>query len=518
MVRPLAYTCQARIFLRWISAKGLAPVHLTSRDINDFLCFHRARGRKYATLYAGWHRLRRFLRYLAAEKLAPGCLTEEISCRWLDMPGGLPAYRGVLRELFRRTFPMRKYRLTLFEPHLESYLRHLLDQGYSKASVLHVLNHNYRFHGYLVRGKIRSLAQVSPALLEAFIRQTRARFRKRRGRTPSEFHISVLAGCVEKFLVYAFARLGGSFHEVKHDPDSRLLPNELLGRYLDFCRDHRGLKSATQEGHRKEVLRLRSFLEEKGICGLQAVTAADLQAFCLHRSRDMTAQGLQGVLGPVRHFFRYLQLDGRIESDPAINLLPPCRFRADLRPKYLPWDKVEQLLAGINRGGVAGKRDYAILVLLAQHGLRSREAASLRISDVDFDAPSLLLRERKGGRVARLPLSRRAKEALADYLAVRPACMREEIFLTAQAPIHPLGRGLWAIAWRHLEKRFGRSLPGHGSYVLRHSFAKALLDRGARLSDIGTLLGHRALSSTLTYTRVATEDLRQVADNYADFL
>jgi site-specific recombinase XerD len=107
---------------------------------------------------------------------------------------------------------------------------------------------------------------------------------------------------------------------------------------------------------------------------------------------------------------------------------------------------------------------------------------------------------------------------LKDYLAVRPSRPFEQVFLTCMTPGKPLGRLVcWAVS-RRLIERFGRLLPSQGAYLLRHSFAKAMLDRGAPLGQIGQVLGHRSLNSTLIYTRVATQDLKEVADNYANLL
>lgn len=515
---PEAYSCQARILLRWLSGKGLALAELGAPQLNDFLCWRRARARRQVTVYNGWHRLTKFLLYLATRKLAPGGLAEMISCCWLDQPGGLPAYQGVLRGLYTRAFPMRRYRLTLFGPDLEGHVKDLLARGYSRSSALYVLNAAYRLHEFLVRKKTKSLLDVEPPLLGAFIRWTRARFRDRRGRAPSEFYMYVTKMCVARFVAYAFSRRGRRFQEAPAEQDSPLLPDRLLERYLEFCRAHRGLKPATQESHRQALQRMRTSLDDRGIRRLEDVTAADLQALCLDLARTRTPQGIAGVLGPVRRFFQYLHLQGRIECDPGRGLLLPCGFRDALRPKYLPWPKVERLLAGVDLSTPRGKRDYAILVLLACHGLRAREAAGIRVQDVDFEKRSVFLRERKGGVAQTVPLSDRAAKALRDYLSVRPARACEEVFLTSKAPLHPLGIRLWSVAWRHLDKRFGPSIPGHGSYVLRHSFAKAMLDRGAPLHDIGLLLGHRRLTSALTYTRVDTEGLREVADNYAAWL
>jgi integrase len=225
------------------------------------------------------------------------------------------------------------------------------------------------------------------------------------------------------------------------------------------------------------------------------------------------------VPNTLRPFFSYLLLKGHIPHNPAQDLFSPCRFRMDRRPKFIPWPNVQKFLAAIDRSTPAGKRDYAILALLACHGLRARDAARLRLADIDWDAPALWLHQRKNGANARIPLSQTAKEALHDYLAVRPAAPPcSEVFLTSQAPIVPLGARLGAVAQRRLLRFFGRSIPNQGAHALRHSFAKALLDRGAKVPDIAALLGHRRIASTLTYTQIDTEGLREVADNYANLL
>ncbi len=141
------------------------------------------------------------------------------------------------------------------------------------------------------------------------------------------------------------------------------------------------------------------------------------------------------------------------------------------------------------------------------------------MQDIDFNEGSFLLRDRKDGRCARLPLSPRAKEALEDYLLLRPTIPCAEFFLSVLPPLRPLSSAcIGDIAQSHLRHRFPSGLPFYGSHVLRHSFAKCLLDRGARLTDIGMILGHRNLRSTLIYARIATGELKEVADNYARLL
>jgi integrase len=238
----------------------------------------------------------------------------------------------------------------------------------------------------------------------------------------------------------------------------------------------------------------------------------------MKQAERLGPKSLQYIISALRSFFRFLQLHGEIRSDLARGLVSPSRFRSDLRPKYLPWPKIQKFLAAIDRSHRAGKRDYAMLMLLACHGLRGREAATLRISDIDWERHSIFLRHRKNGVPIHLPLSPQTEEALRDYLAVRPACPAPEIFLTEVAPIKPFEGSVQGVATRHIRKFFGKLPFSQGSHLLRHSFAKALLDRGAKLHEVGALLGQLSLRSTQIYTRIATEDLREVADNYANLL
>jgi len=233
----------------------------------------------------------------------------------------------------------------------------------------------------------------------------------------------------------------------------------------------------------------------------------------------MKPGSLYGTRAALRSFLRWLYVEGKLATDLGCQLPRPSRFSADQRPKYLPWEKVEKLLAGIDRSTLGGKRDYAILTMLALHGLRAGEVAELRVEDIDLKEGAFLLRHRKDGRCARLPLAPRAKEALVDYLQLRGDSACAELFLNAPPPPQPLAVStIGVIARAYLRQRFPQGLPSYGSHVFRHSFAKCLLDRGARLADLGLILGHRNLRSTMIYARIATKELSEVADNYARLL
>lgn len=291
-----------------------------------------------------------------------------------------------------------------------------------------------------------------------------------------------------------------------------------VGKFATYARLHGELKSTTVGVYLGRLAELTRFLTRRGVRSMRSLGLADLDDFFTEQGARMSPRSLYVVRAAIRSFLKYLYVEGELASDLGSGLPRPSRFSADQRPKYLPWAKVEELLAGIDRSSLVGKRDLALLTLLACHGLRAGEAATLRVQDIDFEEGSFFLRERKDGRCGRLPLSARAKEALEDYLRVRPATGHAEIFLTVQPPLGPLRAGIYTVARSHMRRRFGSTISHYGSHVLRHSFAKCLLDRGARLTDLGLILGHRHLCSTLMYARIATEELREVADNYARLL
>ena len=251
---------------------------------------------------------------------------------------------------------------------------------------------------------------------------------------------------------------------------------------------------------------------------VKQISLALIDEFICEKAATYSTLSLRNVNCTLRSFLRYLYSQGRIDSELGEKLYPPSSFSHDKRPKYVPWQKIQELLANFQRTTLKDTRDFAMLMLMASYGLRAREIAALRIEDVDFANKKLFLRERKGGKAACFPLRTEACAALKDYLKVRPQSGCPEIFLKLRPPFKPLGKSVSLVVSICLKDRWGAHLPFCGTYLLRHSFAKAMIDRGAPLTKISEVLGHETLNSTLIYTRVATEDLRQVADNYSKLL
>ena len=510
---------QIQPFLKWLSDQSLSLAQLSPQEVLAYLQNRQNPGVKSLTLRAALHALRDFLRRFA---IPHGLLDQDptlgISAGDLELSRQMLASGTPLRTLCKNPLYLGKYQLPLFAPFWEPYLEHLFHQRYPKHSLWHRLEHLSYFHQFLLTQNVRDVPQITARHIEAFFRYFARTFRRRRGRALTQPYRQCIDTSLQSFLAFAAALDGRSYPPEPRASDNRLLPNALLDHYDDFCRIHRGLAAVTSWNYRQTLLKFRTFLAHRHIARLTDITAAHLDSFLFRLAQRSTPRSVRAAATALRSFFRYLHLEERIKIPLYEGLLSPSIFRDDRRPKYIPWTLVLQVLASINRTSVLGKRDYAILSLLAHHGLRAQEIAALRLTDINGDLHAFTLRRRKNGEAARFPLAPTAEEALHDYLAVRAPSDAPEIFLTERSPLKPLdSRGISGIASRHLRRYIPN--PGFplGAHTLRHSFAKALLDQGATLFEVGALLSHKSLRSTLIYTRIHTQELREVADNYAAF-
>jgi site-specific recombinase XerD len=181
-------------------------------------------------------------------------------------------------------------------------------------------------------------------------------------------------------------------------------------------------------------------------------------------------------------------------------------------PRGIAPDQVRRLLSQIDRSTAVGRRDYAILLLLARLGLRSGEVAFLELEDIDWKAGSLSVHG-KSGRRSQLPLPKDVGDAIAAYLCHgRPYSSTRRVFLRAKAPLRGfLTQCAVGTIVRHALERAGIDAPTRGAHQFRHGLATEMLRQGASLGEIGELLGHRHPDTTRIYTKVDLNALRTLA-------
>jgi site-specific recombinase XerD len=181
-------------------------------------------------------------------------------------------------------------------------------------------------------------------------------------------------------------------------------------------------------------------------------------------------------------------------------------------PRAIGAEQVRRLLASIDRHTAIGRRDYAIVLLLARLGLRSGEVAFLELEDINWDAGQVSVQGKRGHRTA-LPLPADVGAAIAAYLRHgRPRSTGRRVFLRSKAPIRGfLGQcGVGSIV-RHALHRAGIQAPTKGAHQFRHALATQMLRHGASLTEIGDALRHRSTQTTTIYAKVDLKALRTLA-------
>ncbi len=284
---------------------------------------------------------------------------------------------------------------------------------------------------------------------------------------------------------------------------------ELLADYGRYLLVERGLSDHTVLDAYGPAARL--FLAEREApdgLGLERLSAADVSLFLARECPKRSVSGARDLVCALRSFLRYLHLAGLIEA-PLVWAVPSV---ADLRDRTLPRGlepaAVKKLLASCDRRTLVGRRDYAILLLLARLGLRAGEVAAIRLDDVDWRSGLLLVRG-KGGRHDELPLPVDVGEAIVSYLRRRPRCECRALFLRVTAPRRELNRSTIGWVVRAACDRAG--LPRVGAHRLRHTAATEMLRHGASLAEIGQVLRHREQKTTAIYAKVDRKALRALA-------
>jgi site-specific recombinase XerD len=285
----------------------------------------------------------------------------------------------------------------------------------------------------------------------------------------------------------------------------------LLADYGEYLAVERALTADTIEGY---ALASRPFLDSRLRDGdeldLAELSAADVVAFVVARcptqsrgSAKMTVTGLRSLLG-------FLHLRGLIAGPLAEAVPSTASWRLSGLPRALEPEQLDAVLASCDRGTATGRRDYAVLVMLARLGLRAGEVAALSLEDVDWRAGELVI-VGKGRRAERLPLPADVGEAIVAYLQEgRPVtALDRSLIVRVRAPHNGLTTGgitqiVFAAAGR-------AGLGPMHSHRLRHTAATQMLRAGASLEEVGQVLRHRQVLTTAIYAKVDRDALRALA-------
>ena len=296
-------------------------------------------------------------------------------------------------------------------------------------------------------------------------------------------------------------------------PIRQLTPAErCTQQYEHHLREVRGLTEATILNY---VPFIDRFLKDRfadGPVTLSCLRARDVVRFVQRQAPWLHQKRAKLMTTALRSFLRYAQYRGDVGMELAAAIPVVANWSMPAIPRAISADQVRQLLASIDQRTAMGRRDYAIVLLLARLGLRSSEVVGLELDDINWNRAILTVRG-KGSLRHEFPLSPEVGQAIAAYLCDgRPRSTSRRVFLRTKAPIQGFrsASGVGSIV-RHALQRAGIQAPTYGTHQFRHGLATDLLRQGASLSEIGHVLGHRHPQTTMIYTKVDLEALRTLA-------
>lgn len=388
-------------------------------------------------------------------------------------------------------------------PHLPDFVNSLIDQGFAVVCVRAKAWRAAAFDAWLDMQGIE-LAQVDDAHVDAFVRRP-YRPRSDCQHTPRRHEPPAVRQLLRYLRVQGLCAA----------PALDVTPADGLAvSFAQHLQRERGLATTTINCYRTIA---RDFLAHRfggnGI-DLGAIRATDIIDFVRREARRLHPGSLKQVVNGLRAFLRYAQYRGEI-SGALTNAVPAVAAWTVTSPlpRAISAEHAQRVITGCDQHTAVGRRDRAILLLLARLGLRGGEVITLLLEDIDWDAGLLCVRG-KNGHQCLMPLPVDVGVAIAAYLRQgRPTSADRHVFLRTRAPHRCLLHGSDGIGSivRHAIEHAGVDTPRKGSHQFRHALAAGMLRGGASLPEIGELLRHRSQQSTSIYAKVDLAALRPLA-------
>ena len=280
--------------------------------------------------------------------------------------------------------------------------------------------------------------------------------------------------------------------------------------FLEFCRIEKGLARTTVESYRLDLERFVASVQPSE--SIASPTVARRHIDSLYKS-GMASRSIARHITTLRNFYKFLLENGHVEADPTALVSSPKQWQS--LPKYLNTKQLSDLVATPDAAKPRGARDRAMLEFLYASGLRVSELCHIKMSDLETNMGVVRV-VGKGNKQRMVPVGKAALAAVEEYLAHgRPQLLkgRASPFLFVTHRGRPMTR-----------QSFWKLLAGYGKkagifhdltpHVIRHTFATHLLEGGADLRSVQTMLGHADISTTQIYTHVMRSRLRKTVDEH----
>jgi integrase/recombinase XerD len=399
-----------------------------------------------------------------------------------------------MERFFSDSRTLQRFRSGPLGIYVQKLADQLSDLGFRRSTIRLQLRAADHFGRWLCRRK--QLQATSFSDIETYVRR----------------HGSVKAGDRQAiFRLFVIMEQEGAVSRAAGMKGSPL--DEFLQRFVDFLAEERGLCVASIALRRRTAKQFAHHCFGADAVDWPRIGAGQILSFIQKAVRcARTADSARNITTAVRSLLKYLHFSDLIAKDLSGVVPAVAGWSMATIPKGLSRDQVNRILESCNRNTPVGRRDYAILLLLARLGLRAGEVAQLELNDIDWKL-GLISVVGKSGRPSQLPLPYDVGKAIAAYLRCdRPPTSCRRIFLRIPAP-HVglnLSEGVGPIAKRAIERAGVKSF-GKGAHQFRHGLATEMLRSGASLAEIGEVLRHQDLRSTSIYAKVDVNALRMLA-------
>ena len=278
-------------------------------------------------------------------------------------------------------------------------------------------------------------------------------------------------------------------------------------------REREGLSEKRLHSIKLYLERFLLHIQEIGVPQFCDMTAFHINSY-IEYVTQFTISTVSNSFSCLRGFLSYLHENGDMTDNLGI-LLPNIRSVAEeMLPSTFKKEDVEAILNSVDRHSLAGKRDYAMLVLAARLGLRASDIINLSLSDLNWQENRIGLIQKKTGTPLSLPLLNEVGDAIIDYLKVRPESELPEVFMRLNPPFMKLGKsGMYWITQKYIQRAGVHISCGkkHGPHALRHSLSSIMLEKRVPLPVISEVLAHKSTETTKVYLKIDLLQLRECA-------
>lgn len=282
-----------------------------------------------------------------------------------------------------------------------------------------------------------------------------------------------------------------------------------INAFIVYLHNVKKTSENTELSYRRDLMKVKSYMEEQGIEDVKKITATNLNSYILYLEKSkFSAATISRNIASLKAFYHYMYKEGLVFEDAAEALHAPKIEKK--MPEILSTEEVVRLLEQPSGDSPKEIRDKAMLELLYATGIRVTELINLKVDDVNLQMGYLMCRD--GGRERVIPFGNEAKSALLRYLEGTRASMISDpasVYLFANCSGQPMSRqGFWKLI-KFYAKKAG-IVADITPHTLRHSFAAHLVENGADLRSVQEMLGHSDISTTQIYANMNHSRIREV--------